>query len=219
MIDDCMQLTDDTLSKFSSLSFPTPGDEWGRLVISFLDECHTRLGSIRLLVDKDLDGSHILMRSLFELAVTVNYIAKDQDARITIFKQKLPATDADSEDQSRYSDFFRRSLPSVKDMCNNLGDWALEYYGSAFYKYTSDAAHSGAWTIYRNLGQLIDTTPPGGVDQCRVLATSANLFLHVARHLFEFHSDTSLVEELNRLDSKWGEFSRILCEIPIKEAS
>ena len=217
MIDECKRLTDETLHRFSGLEFPGTKGDWGPLSISFLDKGHTRLGSIRLLVDEDLDGSLILTRSLFELAVTVNYIAKDQDARLTIFKQKLPSTD-DLEDQSRYSDLFRRSLSSVKDMCNDLGDWALEYYESAFYKYTSDATHSGAWTIYRNLGQLIDATEADEVDQCRVLTTSANLFLHAAGPALEFYPDKSLALEWKRLNKEWGVFWSNSHESPTEEA-
>ena len=219
MIDDCKRLTDETLYRFSGLEFPGINGDWRNLSVSFLHKAHRCLGSIRLLVDEDWDGSLILTRSLFELAVTVNYLAKDQDARITIFTQKLPATDGQLEDQSQYSGFFRRSLPSVRDMCIDLGDWALEYYESAFYKYTSDAGHSGAWTIYRNLGQLIDATEADEVDQCRVLATSANLFLHAAGPALEFYPDKSLALEWQRLNREWGVFWSNSCVSPIEEAS
>ena len=206
MIDDCRRLAGETLNGFSGLGFPGTGGDWGTLSISFLDEAHRRVRSIRLLVDEDLDGSLILLRSLFELAVTVDYIAKDPDARIAVFKQRLPASDSQLEDHSQHRDFFLRSLPNVKNMCEDLGDWAMKYYDSALYKYTSDAAHSGAWTLYRNLGHLIDAKPPDGVDQCHVIATSANLFLHVAKHALEFYSEMSLVGEWERLNQEWDVF-------------
>ena len=104
-------------------------------------------------------------------------------------------------------------------MCNDLGDWALGYYESAFYKYTSDAAHSGAWSIYRNLGRLVESNAPDEVDQCRLLATSAHLLLHVARPTLEFYPNNSLAEDWDRLDSKWGEFWSSLRKWRADEAS
>ena len=49
---------------------------------------------------------------------------------------------------------------------------------------------------------------PDGMDQCRVLATSANLFLHVARPTLGFYPEKSLAQDWKRLDSKWSEFWR-----------
>ena len=219
MIDKCRDLTNDTLDKFSGLVFPDPEGDWGPLSISCLCEAHRRLVSIRRLADEDLDGSLILMRSLFELAVTVNYIAKDPDVRISTFQQKLPSLGEAPDAESMHNGYFSRSLPSVKDMCSDLGGWAENYYGSAFYRYTSDAAHSGAWTIYRNLGRLRYQVPPDGVDQCRVLATSADLFLYVARPALVFYSDHSLLGELERLNSKWGVFWSQLSEWSVQDAS
>ena len=219
MINECRQLTDETLDKFSGLVFPDPEGDWGPLSISCLSEAHRRLISVRRLADEDLDGSLILMRSLFELAVTVNYIAKDPDVRISTFKQKLPSPDKAMDAELVQNDYFSRSLPSVKAMCSDLGSWAEIYYGSGFYKYTSDAAHSGAWTIYRNLGRSRYQVPPDRVDQCRVLATSADLFLYVARPALVFFHDHSLLGEWERLNSKWGGFWSQLSERYVKDDS
>ena len=219
MIDECRELTDETLDKFSGLVFPDPEGDWGPLSISCLSEAHRRLISIRLLADEDLDSSLILMRSLFELAVTVNYIAKDPDVRISTFKQKLPSPDEAMDAELVQNGYLSRSLPSVKAMCSDLGSWAVVYYGSEFYKYTSDAAHSGAWTIYRNLGRLRYQMPSGEVDQCRVLATSAGLFLYVARPALVFLTDHSLLREWENLNNKWGGFLSQLSERLVEEAS
>ena len=206
MIGECRELTDETLDRFSELEFRDLEGDWGPLSVSCLCEAHRRLVSIRLLADEDLDSSIILMRALFELAITVNYIGKDHDVRIANFKRILPSPDEPMDAKLVQSGFFSRSLPSVKDMCSDIGSWAVNYYGSAFYKYTSDAVHSGAWTIYRNLGRLKNQTPPDWVEQCRVLATSADLFLYVARPALEFYPDHFLLGEWERLNSKWGGF-------------
>ena len=146
------------------------------------------------------------MRSLFELAVTVNYIDKDPDVRISTFKQKLLPADEAMDAEPVNNGYFSRSLPRLKVMCSDVGSWAENYYNSGFYEYTSDATHSGAWTIYRNLGRLRYQVPPDGADQCRVLATSTGLFLYVARPALVFYPDNSLLGEWERLNSKWGGF-------------
>ena len=219
MIDECRELTDETLDKFSGLVFPDSEGDWAPLSISCLCEAHRRLISIRRLVDEDLDGSLILMRSLFELAVTVNYIAKDPDVRISTFQQKLPSPGETLDAEFAHKGYFSRSLPNAKDMCSDLGGWAETYYGSAFYRYTSDAAHSGAWTIYRNLGRLRYQVTPDEVDLCRVLVTSADLFLHVAWPALAFYSDDSLLGEWERLTSKWGGLWSQLSERSVEDTS
>ena len=219
MIDECRKLTDETLDRFSGLEFRDLEGDWAPLSISCLCEAHRRLVSIRRLADEDLDSSLILMRSLFELAVTVHYIAKNPDVRIFTFKQKLPSPDEAMDAEFVHNCYFSRSLPSVKTMCSDLGSWAENYYGSGFYKYTSDATHSGAWTIYRNLGRLGYQMPPDGLDQCRVLATSADLFLYVARPALVFYPDHSLLGEWERLNSKWGGFWSQFSERLVEDAS
>ena len=143
MIDECWELTNETLYSFSGLKFPVPDGDWGPLAISCLDEAHRRLKSIGLLVDEDLDSSLILMRSLFELAATVEYIAREPETRIHKFQGKLPDKETALEDPEKYRNYFTRSLPHIKSMCEDVGGWASEYYNSGFYNYTSDATHSG----------------------------------------------------------------------------
>ena len=219
MIDECRALTDETVASFSGLEFHELEGDWAPLSISCLSEGHRRLVSVRRLADEDLDSSLILMRSLFELAVMVNYIARDPDVRISTFKQSLPSPDEAMDAEPVDNGYISRSLPRLKAMCSDLGSWAENYYNSGFYKYTSDAIHSGAWTIFRNLGRLRYQVPPDGVDQCRVLATSADLFLYVARPALEFYADHSLLGEWDRLNSKWGGFWSQLSERLVQEAS
>ena len=219
MIDECRELTDETLDSFSRLVFPEPEGDWGPLSISCLCEAHRRLVSIRRLAHEDLDSSLILMRSLFELAVTVNYIAKDPNVRISTFKQNLPSPDEAMDVEPVDNGYISRSLPRLKVMCSDLGSWAENYYSLGFYEYTSDATHSGAWTIYRNLGRLKYQVTPGGVDQCRVLATSADLFLHVATPALVFYPDHSVLGEWERLISRWGRFWSQFNERLVNDAS
>ncbi len=219
MIDECRALTDETVDSFSGLEFHELEGDWAPLSISCLSEGHRRLVSIRRLADEDLDSSLILMRSLFELAVTVNYIARDPDVRISTFKQNLPSPDEAMDAEPVDNGYISRSLPRLKAICSDLGSWAENYYNSGFYSYTSDATHSGAWTIYRNLGRLRYQVPPDDVDQCRVLATSADLFLYIARPALVFYSDHSLLGEWERLNSKWGRLWSQLSERLVEDAS
>ncbi len=219
MIDECRALTEETVDSFSGLEFHELEGEWAPLSISCLSEGHRRLVSIRRLADEDLDSSLILMRSLFELAVTVNYIARDPDVRISTFKQNLPSPDGAMNAEPVDNGYISRSLPRLKAICSDLGSWAENYYNSGFYSYTSDATHSGAWTIYRNLGRLRYQAPPDDVDQCSVLATSADLFLYIARPALVFYPDHSLLGEWGRLNSKWGEFWSQLSERLVEDAS
>ena len=150
-------------------------NEWEQLVVSAIHTTRNRLNSISLLIEQDRDSTLVLLRSLFELAVTLDYIDKDRDARLAKYTKRLRNL---SEGGDERLHVFERTLPSLKRRCEEVGSWAMNTYNSsALYQYTSDATHSGAWTMFRSRAE-----GPNDLDKAMVLAMAVDYLLRVARH-------------------------------------
>ncbi len=183
-------LTNRVLQVTSGLDLPR-GNLWYAVVTVFLTQANERLDSIRVLLDKNYrDSATILTRSLFELVVTLNYIAKDAKDRLPEYLKHggIPLTNEDAQQLQRklakeqlpdMKDIVpRQSWKTLKDMCRDLGSpWPEEY--KTFYRFASVPTHAGSFTLTLNYVELLKQEPPSDHYKVIVLLSALSFYLRV----------------------------------------
>jgi hypothetical protein len=168
------------------------GNYWPALVTVSLVQGNKRVDSIRVLLDKNyLDSAVILTRSLFEIAVNLNYIAKDVPKRLPEYLKhgKVPITDEEVEklkkelekvSQEEVRNIIpRRAWRRLKKMCCDLGlDWLKTY--EIFYRYVSVPTHAGAFTLGKDYMRLLEQQSPSDCEKTVVLVTALDFHLRIA---------------------------------------
>ena len=183
-------LTNRVLQVTSGLDLPR-GTSWYAVVTVFLTQANERLDSIRVLLDKNYrDSATILTRSLFELVVNLNYIAKCAQERLPEYLKHggIPLTNEDAQQlrgklaQEQLPDMkdivSRQSWRTLKDMCCDLGSPWLEEY-KTFYRFASVPTHAGSFTLTLNYVELLKQEPPSDHYKSIVLLSALSFYLRV----------------------------------------
>ena len=204
------RLVNDTLNMASELITPTGTEDWERIAVSSLDVATKRSSSMLQLIDQDLDSCLVLMRSIFELAVTVEYLSKDPSGRVPLYLKGIEHQSSLPSGETHDS-LFRRTLPPFWKMCGTLEGWAkLTYDKSALYEYSSDATHSGAWTTMRNHGRLAAVTAPDDFEKARLLNTSLFYLLEIGDHVVGDGPDSVTIERWRTLKARNSQLMKAL---------
>ena len=165
MLQKAFELTGDILGRTSGEVEAIPW--WPEVSAMHLERSKKALSAVKLLLENQLDEpAEVVVRYLFETAVTLKYIAKDVTKRLPAYlkhsgialtpqeiavQQAEVQTAKDSRDFSGASEWIPKSgWINVKTMCEDIG--CLEHY-QTMYRSTSATAHSGASGI-GTVGQL-----------------------------------------------------------------
>ena len=185
-----VELKDRLFEVTTSISVPK-GDYWPTLVTVCLDTGNRRLRSIGLLLEPehdDYDGAVILMRSLFELEVTLSYINQDVPGRLKSYlrhgKVALAPEEVKQIDAKLESGGLaprdlvpNRPWKNTKEMCTALGR-NDEY--DTLYRLTSVHTHAGAFTLGEKAVRLFTSQDTSARDKATVLLTAISSHLEIA---------------------------------------
>ena len=174
---DIVAFGDSILKEGATLEANFPSVDWESCVIAMFDIALSRLDAIRVLIDRDVDSSLVLARSLFELTAITEYVAKCPESRLLTYRKRV-----DDYRRGKNDNPLKRSLPPLKTICCDVGGWIKSTYEeSELYRYTSDATHGGAWTTLRRRGNLRDGTSSD--FGAAVLFNSTYCVLTIGSHL------------------------------------
>ena len=149
-------------------------DEWSRVAYFHLIQSWRTLGAIHLLVGKGIvDPSGILLRHLFELAVTVRYL------------------DACRKQVAEFVNYYSDSLPKrawrrTSEMCETLG--LLSHY-EEMYRLLSERAHGGVLGMGQEYLRLLGHEKMPDWEPAAVLASAAMYYEWVVRVTLEPMND------------------------------
>lgn len=170
----------------------TVDNYWSMFVCVGIHQGNKRSDAILTLLNKnDLDSAEILTRSLFELAVNLNYIAKSVEKRLPeyLIHGKVPITREEVEklkgEIGNSGQLEARKIvpkntwKTLRSMCCDLGlDWLDEY--ETFFRFVSIPTHAGAFTLGKSYIRLLENQPPSDSEKAIVLVTALDFHLRVA---------------------------------------
>lgn len=213
-----VDLTKKVFAATSGIGLTLDGN-WPVVVAVNLNQAHERLDSIFMLLVKGYgDSADVLTRSLFEIAASLSYIAKDVEQRLPRYLRhgNIPLSEEDSEQIRRK--LSQEPPPEVKDMvpgrvwkplrdmCCDLG-WLREY--DTFYRFVSVVDHAGSFKLGTSYLQLLKQEPPSYWDRSAVLVTALCLYLRVAKvaaTLFPTQIKAETIADLSAQCDEMGKF-------------
>jgi len=189
----------------------TVDNYWPMLVCVGIHQGNKRLDAIFTLLNKnDLDSAMILTRSLFELAVNLNYIAKSVEKRLPeyLMHGKVPMTREEveklKEEMGNSGQLEARKIvpkntwETLRSMCCDLGlDWLDEY--ETFFRFVSILAHAGAFTLGENYKRLLEKQLPSDHEKASVLVTALDFHMRLAEitaSVFPSQIKSSVVDKI-----------------------
>lgn len=215
-------LCEKVLQVSSGLNLPK-GAHWQAVVTVFLNQANERLYSIKLLLDNNLyESGAILTRSIFELAVNLVYISKDNKRLRQYLKHGgIPFTieevlqlqqDSDNRNSQDVRDILpKRPWKTLKDMCCDLGSqWLKEY--ETFYPYVSVPTHSGSFTFGRNYMKLLTQQPPSDLEKATILLTALDFHLRIVEVSARVFSEQINIAIVKKMRSECLQLGKSLSE-------
>jgi hypothetical protein len=158
------------------------GDRWQIVVAVQLYEARERLDSIGMILGKGhRDSGEVLVRSLFEIAVNLAYVAKNVEERLSEYLRHggFPVSEEDADELLRKLSneslaemkevVPERAWKSLRAMCCDLG-WLGEY--GTFYRYLSVVGHAGSFRLMSNALRLLGKEPGSQWERASVLVSS-----------------------------------------------
>ena len=212
-----LAFADDILSVGVPVGEANLKDPWHSVVIFHLRRAFDGLEAIRLVTANQLhEPAVVLTRYLFELAVTLRYLAKSPEERVPSYVGYYRALEvAEGQDkalekarrfmeQQDYVGASKELLPgkpwkSCWAMCKEIG--CLDHFYT-MYRATSEVAHSGAHQMGSDMLELM------GIQTMKPFHIPVTLFTAIDYFRWVAQTSTQVLSHLGGhlpFDSTWGE--------------